>query len=103
MRPAATTLLGPFIDGFPNASGGIHFGSAMGFATSGINELARGRGFGFMGWAGYDVWFQPDFCVGLLLRSMVTHTYWGKYTQTEQRDLVGSMASLDLAISLLFN
>ena len=101
-KPLGLTLVGPFVDGFPNPRGGLHYGSSMGFATSGINELSRGRGFGYAAWVGYGIWMDAHYSAGALLRGTVAHTFWGEETTTGT-DLHGSMGSLDLCITLLYN
>ena len=101
-KPLGIVLAGPFVDGFPNPRSGLHYGSSMGVSTSGINELSRGRGFGYATWVGYGIWMDADYSAGVLLRGIVAHTFWGEESATG-KDLHGSMGSLDLCITLLYN
>jgi hypothetical protein len=74
---AATLLLGPFFDGYPNARKGFHMGGALGFAQERFSRKSvagfrTAEGFGIAGWIGYDFWVADEWSVGGLLRLMGT-------------------------------
>jgi len=69
---AVTSLLGPFIDGFPNAKGGWHLGGMLGFATQQVDapqsDARTTSGIGGAAWGGYDAWVGDEWSVGGLAR-----------------------------------
>jgi hypothetical protein len=79
-RDIGIVLLGPFIDGFPNAKRGWHFGGTIGLANvrqrdlGPLGDVSRTTGYGAAAWAGYDAWIADEWCVGGLLRGMLTRT-----------------------------
>lgn len=78
-RSLSVVLLGPFIDGFPRANKGWHFGGMMGLATANIEEdgadgLNRTAGFGGAAWFGHDFWVADEWSVGPMFRLTGTLT-----------------------------
>jgi hypothetical protein len=72
---AGHVLIGPFIDGFPQPTGGFHLGGLLGLAQATIDrddqstdERFEGGGFGGAAWVGYDWWVGPEWSLGGLLR-----------------------------------
>ncbi len=69
-----TGLIGPFVDGFPNAKGGWHLGGMVGLATirtedfPGSTKALNYEGAGGAVFGGYDAWVGDEFSVGGLLR-----------------------------------
>jgi hypothetical protein len=76
-------MLGVFIDGFPDPTGGFHVGGAIGVASLNgafedddldpdpdrIGEEEGGTaGIGGSVWAGYDAWISPEWSLGGMLR-----------------------------------
>lgn len=102
-RLVSIGLIGPFVDGFPDANDGWHLGTAVGFSANGIEELSEGSllGFGGVLWGGYDLWTAPEFSMGVLLRAMATRTY-GEVKDSHE-NLNGATGSLVLTLSALFN
>jgi hypothetical protein len=75
----STFIIGPFVDGFPDAKGGFHMGGLAGLARAGYDEPVTsdsGSAIGFGGafWIGGDVWVAPEWSVGALLRLEASHT-----------------------------
>ncbi len=72
---SALALIGPFIDGFFDPSGGFHVGGALGITgyaldnrsiTEDNNKSFGGGGLSF--WAGYDAWVSSQWSIGGMLR-----------------------------------
>ncbi len=68
-----STLLGVFIDGFPNPRRGFHLGGMLGFASAHLNRKSVAgfndtKGGGLAVWLGYDAWVSEQWCMGGLLR-----------------------------------
>lgn len=66
-------LVGPFIDGFPNAKGGWHLGGMVGFAqqqfdATNADEIRTTTGVGGAAFGGYDAWVGDEWSVGGLGR-----------------------------------
>jgi hypothetical protein len=69
----STVLVGPFIDGFPSAKDGWHFGGLAGLAIATFEpgpgaDSSSAVGFGGSVWAGHDFWVAPEWSVGGLLK-----------------------------------
>ncbi len=66
-------LIGPFVDGFPVANKGLHFGGLLGLASArttrqdGTDEF-DGAGVGLAVWLGHDFWVADEWSLGALLR-----------------------------------
>jgi hypothetical protein len=66
-------LVGGFVDGFPSAARGLHFGGELGLALTqtsrkdDVDEL-RGAGLGMAVWLGHGFWVGDDWSLGGLLR-----------------------------------
>ena len=98
------TLLGPFIDGFPNVSRGWHLGGMIGIAGQGFrndnaNEQQKAGGIGGALWAGYDFWVADEWSIGPQLRLMGVRTASAKSGE----DLSGSARSITFGLSAVFN
>src|SRR4051812_48623912 len=67
----STLVVGPFVDGFPNSSGPLHLGGAVGLGVGTVNlqgERSTPIGLGGAFWAGWDVWVAPEWSMGGRLR-----------------------------------
>jgi hypothetical protein len=95
----STLLIGPFIDGFPDAKGGWHFGGLAGLsratfdADGGDSEDALG--FGGAVWAGHDFWVAPEWSVGGLLRVAAI--------RATENELTATKLSFTLSFTALMN
>jgi hypothetical protein len=73
-RNVGLAVLGVFIDGFPDKSGGWHLGGALGLSAmdiendASISGLQSTRGIGGAAWVGYDAWVASEWSVGGLFR-----------------------------------
>jgi hypothetical protein len=72
-RSVSMALIGPFIDGFPNANKGWHFGGLVGLAAVNVEDdnddgLSKTGGFGGSVFLGYDFWVADEWSVGPLVR-----------------------------------
>ncbi len=66
-----TGMVGVFVDGFPQVTGGWHLGGLIGVGGQTLSEddvVDKAGGFGGAVWGGYDQWVGDDFSVGGLLR-----------------------------------
>jgi len=101
-----SALIGPFIDGFPDATKGWHLGGMIGFAGQNfqnVNSMGGGNhratGIGGAAWFGYDFWVAADWAVGPQLRLMGMRT-----SDTKSGEDVSAFArSFDLGLSVVFN
>lgn len=68
----ALGMLGVFVDGFPDASGGFHLGGMLGLAgvtaSDDRSDNFSGLGFGLGAWIGHSFWVADDWSMGGLLR-----------------------------------
>ena len=71
---SAVSVLGPFIDIYPDPSAGLHLQFAPGLGAMNVNEgdfasdTIGGLGFGFMAGAGYEFWIGEQWSIGGLAR-----------------------------------
>ncbi|HWZ88912.1 MAG TPA: hypothetical protein VNW92_08680, partial [Polyangiaceae bacterium] len=101
-----STLLGPFIDGFPDATKGWHLGGMTGLAAQSFQDVnastgktATAGGIGGAAWFGYDFWVAGEWAIGPQLRLMGMRT-----SETKDGDDVSAWArSFTLGISAVFN
>jgi Autotransporter beta-domain len=99
-----STLIGPFVDGFPNRSGGWHLGGLIGFASQSFqnvnaNSKQRTAGFGGAAWFGYDFWVAGDWAIGPQLRLMGART-----SDTKSDENISAFArSFTIGMSVVFN
>jgi hypothetical protein len=65
--------LGPFIDWFPDDTGGAHVGAMVGIGGIGLKDRSGNPDFGLGGslWAGYDFWVADQWSLGGELRAVV--------------------------------
>ncbi len=82
-RSGSLLLIGPFIDGFPSANRGLHFGGMLGLARIGVDGTSEGpalraAGFGAAAWFGNDFWVADDWSVGPLLRLSAAYARRGE-------------------------
>jgi hypothetical protein len=65
-------LMGVFVDGFPDPTGGWHLGGMLGLAGSSASDERvddfRGGGFGLAAWVGHDFWVADEWSMGPTLR-----------------------------------
>ncbi|HEY3254496.1 MAG TPA: hypothetical protein VGJ91_11120, partial [Polyangiaceae bacterium] len=101
-----STLIGPFIDCFPDATKGWHLGGLIGFAGQSfqnVNASGDGReraaGIGGAAWFGYDFWVAPEWAAGPQFRAMGART-----SDTKSGENVSAFASsFDVGVSVVFN
>lgn len=101
-----SSLLGPFIDAFPDARRGFHLGGLIGLATQSFQNVNatgtnshRALGVGGAAWLGYDFWAADEWAIGPQLRLMGMRT-----TDTKSGEDVSAFArSFTLGISAVFN
>jgi hypothetical protein len=99
-------LVGPFIDGFPDATKGWHLGGLVGFAGQSFQDVngassvtSRAGGIGGAAWFGYDFWVAGEWALGPQLRLMGMRT-----SDTKSGEDVSAWArSFTLGISAVFN
>ncbi|HYP97160.1 MAG TPA: hypothetical protein VER96_00715 [Polyangiaceae bacterium] len=104
-----STLIGPFIDAFPDATKGWHLGGLIGFAGMSFQNLNAGAccegsreraiGFGGAAWFGYDFWVAPEWAAGPQFRAMGMSTS-GTHSGS---DISAFASSFDLGVSVVFN
>jgi hypothetical protein len=78
-RSISSFVLGPFIDGFPNANRGWHVGGLVGLAAVNVEDssgdgVSETVGFGGAVFLGYDFWVADEWSVGPLVRFAATLT-----------------------------
>ncbi len=99
------TLVGPFIDGFPDATKGWHLGGMVGFAAQSFQSLNSGGdtrhagGIGGAAWFGYDFWVAGEWAIGPQLRLMGMRT---NDTRSDA-DISAWARSFTLGMSAVFN
>lgn len=102
-------LVGGFVDGFPSAARGLHFGGELGLALTrtsrkdDVDEL-RGMGLGMAVWLGHGFWVGDDWTLGGLVR------FSGALTQGtndsvpgDSVDLGGTTHSIALMFSVVYH
>lgn len=102
----SSVLIGPFIDGFPDATKGWHLGGMMGLAGlsfQNVNATAgkttTAGGLGGAAWFGYDFWVGAEWAIGPQLRLMAMRT-----SETKSGDDISAWArSFTLGMSGVFN
>ncbi len=97
-----SAIIGVFVDGFPQASGGWHVGGLIGLAGVTVSEDAtvdRSGGIGGAVWGGYDAWVGDDFAVGGLLRFAAARTAG----EDEPLDVSASHGNLTLMFTALYH
>jgi hypothetical protein len=72
-------ILGPFIDWFPDESGGAHVGAMFGVGVIGLREGPDddddpSSGWGASLWSGYDFWVANQWSMGALARAQYLST-----------------------------
>jgi hypothetical protein len=102
-----STLLGPFIDGFPDATKGWHLGGMVGLAAQSFQDVngtnggktTSAGGVGGAAWFGYDFWVGSQWALGPQLRLMGMRT-----SDTKAGEDISAWArSFTLGISAVFN
>jgi hypothetical protein len=101
-----STLLGPFIDGFPDATKGWHLGGMLGLAAQsfqnvndGNGKTATAGGIGGAAWFGYDFWVASEWAIGPQLRLMGMRTSDSR----DGNDVSAWARSFTLGISGVYN
>ncbi len=98
-RNVGVFLIGPFVDGFFQPSGGWHAGALLGLG--GLGETSETEGSGGLGgavWLGYDRWVGADWAIGGQLRFMGIAAGGDKPT-----DFSASALGLGLGFSVLYH
>lgn len=90
--------LGPFIEWYPDETGGFHLGGMVGFAIIGLNESSGGGG---SIWAGYDFWIGKQWSMGPELRGAWASGKWTPVGQTREADESGS--TYELVLSFVYH
>lgn len=95
-----TLIVGPFVDGFPDAKKGWHFGGMAGlarvaFELPGSPDGDDAFGIGGAFWAGHDVWVAPEWSVGGLLRLDAL--------RASENDVTTTAVGLTVMFSVLYN
>jgi hypothetical protein len=93
-----TLVVGPFVDGFPNASGPFHLGGALGLGVGTVKLQGESRtplGIGGAFWAGWDVWVAPEWSMGARLR---LDGMYGK-----DGDFSANTVAASMMLSVLYN
>jgi hypothetical protein len=101
-----STLIGPFIDGFPDATKGWHLGAMMGLAAQSFQNVnatsgktTTAGGLGGAAWFGYDFWVAGEWAIGPQLRLMGMRT-----SDTRDGEDISAWArSFTLGVSAVFN
>ena len=101
-RSASLFIVGPFVDGYPNPSGGWHFGGTIGFAhqifgSTGTDPQRNGNGVGGAFWLGHDFWMADDWSLGPLLK------LGGAATKGSDPDTSGSSFSASLLFTGVYH
>jgi len=102
-----STLIGPFIDAFPDATRGWHLGGLIGLAGQSFQNVnattgdgrQRSVGIGGAAWFGYDFWVAPEWAAGPQFRMMGMTT---SDTHADE-DISAFASSFDVGISVVFN
>lgn len=101
-----SALIGPFIDGFPDASRGWHLGALVGVGgqtfqnvNASGSKYSTARGFGGAAWFGYDFWVAGEWAVGPELRLMGQRSGDSKSGE----DISAWSRSFTIGVSGLFN
>lgn len=96
----STFLIGPFIDGYPTANDGWHFGGLAGLAIATFDpgpgsDGNTAIGFGGSAWLGHDVWVAPEWSIGGMLKA-------GALRATDD-DITATKLSLSLLFTVVVN
>jgi hypothetical protein len=99
-------VVGAFVDGFPNPTGGFHLGGALGLAglrlgvaDEGPVDDFDGGGLGLAAWVGYDAWISSEWSLGGMLQ------FVGVITRDKNDSIVeqGRAGGVSLAFVTLFH
>ncbi|HEY4107241.1 MAG TPA: hypothetical protein VGM44_25260 [Polyangiaceae bacterium] len=100
------SLIGPFIDGFPDPTRGWHVGGMLGLAGQSFQDVnassdksTSAGGIGGAAWFGYDFWIGPEWSIGPQLRLMAMRTSNTK----DGADISAWARSFTVGVSVLFN
>jgi hypothetical protein len=101
-RSLSVLTLGPFIDGFPNANRGWHFGGLVGLSLVNVEDssadgVSETAGFGGAAFFGYDFWVADEWSVGPLLR------FSGTLTRDDDGNVDASTFSTVLSFTALYH
>lgn len=98
------SVLGPFVDWFPDPSGGFHFGGTLGFGvlsvaddSGSVSNSVSESGFGGALRIGYDAWVSRQWALGVLGQFVGGRVSSNSRTPNE-RDSVTSFAVLFTAL-----
>jgi hypothetical protein len=101
-RSISAFIVGPFIDGFPNANRGWHIGGLVGLAAVNVEQadedgVSETRGFGGAVFLGYDFWVAEEWSVGPMLRVS------GTLTSNQDDDVDASTFSTLVGFTALYH
>ena len=101
-RSLSVFTIGPFIDGYPSANGGWHFGGLIGLAGVNVEDssndgVSKTSGFGGAAFVGYDFWVADEWSVGPLLR------FSGTLTRDSDGNVDASTFSTVLSFTALYH
>jgi hypothetical protein len=101
-RTISVVTIGPFIDGFPNANRGLHFGGLIGVSAVNVEDssadgVSETAGFGGAAFVGYDFWVAEEWSVGPLLR------FSGTLTRDDDGNVDAATFSTVLSFTALYH
>ncbi|MFZ5894094.1 MAG: hypothetical protein ACOY0T_23740 [Myxococcota bacterium] len=106
---SSNTLIGAFVDAYPNARRGEHFGGAL--ALGGVSASLSGRpdvkdyqggGIGFLVFGGYDFWIGRSWSLGGLLKLGGLATRMSSNIEGQKVEKQATSYAASLSVTLLY-
>lgn len=96
-------VLGPFIDWFPDVTGGAHIGAMLGIGLIGLQDENNNPDTGPGGslWAGYDFWIADQWSLGAEARAGVASAR--RHFSDINQDLRDSASTFELVFTALYH
>jgi hypothetical protein len=96
-------VVGPFVDWFPDETGGAHVGAMLGIGGIGLssgddNDEEMSSGWGASLWAGYDFWVASQWAIGAEARA----AYLSTKREFEDSFLRGDLDDRGTSFEILF-